>query len=351
MNKKLFGIKFWEISVFVGIYLLMSFLYRFTIWLSYKGYNFENDSLYDLWLWFDGGGMQYLFMMLVSIAIWLLIFRVCQQWKLRNRLLLHLITLPLFILVAQQFYYFVSDQFGMGHLEGAGSIWDVYIPALFYLIQFAIFHAYEYYVINQRKLRYEIELKNSALKSELSAIKAQLNPHFLYNVFNTINASVPKEMEDTRVMIAELSDIFRYQLRASREDMVPLRDELEFVEKYLKLEKRRFEDRLKININVDDAILDELVPPMILQPLVENSVKHGISPLLEGGSIHITIEAKDDKLCFEIRDTGVGVEDKVGILEKGVGISNTQKRLEKMFNTSLNFEDNAPQGLTVQFSL
>jgi sensor histidine kinase YesM len=90
---------------------------------------------------------------------------------------------------------------------------------------------------------------------------------------------------------------------------------------------------------------------MILQPLVENSVKHGISPLLSGGTIDITVKSKNNKLYFEISDTGVGVKDKVIIFTNGVGISNTQKRLEKMFDSSLNFSDNAPQGLTVQFTI
>jgi hypothetical protein len=351
MNKKIFGIKIWEMAVFIGIYIVMSFLYRVTIWLSYEGYNRIDDSIFNFLRWCYGGGLQYALMMLASALIWLLIFRTCKNWSLKHRLLLHFVTLPLFVLVAQQVYYLICDFFGIGHLTGGGSMWDIYIPTLFYFIQFAVFHAYEYYVINQRKLRYEIELKNAALKSELSAIKAQLNPHFLYNVFNTINASVPPEMEETRVMIAELSDIFRYQLRASREDMVPLKDELEFVEKYLKLEKRRFEERLTINFNVDETILEDLVPPMILQPLVENSVKHGISPLLSGGTIDITVKSKNNKLYFEISDTGVGVKDKVIIFTNGVGISNTQKRLEKMFDSSLNFSDNAPQGLTVQFTI
>src|SRR5690606_10526197 len=99
------------------------------------------------------------------------------------------------------------------------------------------------------------------LKSELSAIKAQLNPHFLYNIFNTISASVPSENEKTRHMIAELSDLFRYQLKASQTELVPLKDELDFVKKYLDLEKERFEERLEIEISVDDSILNDMVPP------------------------------------------------------------------------------------------
>jgi LytS/YehU family sensor histidine kinase len=283
--------------------------------------------------------------------VWLVVFKLCKHWKLWQRLLLHLFGLPFFVFCAWKVFYFICDSFGFWHLTETGQVWDIYIPMLIYLIQFSLLHAYEYYMINQRKLQYEIELKNTALKSELSAIKAQLNPHFLYNVFNTINASVPKEMEDTREMIAELSDLFRYQLKASREDLVTLEEELDFVDKYLKLEKRRFEDRLEININVPDALLSRKIPPMLLQPLVENSVKHGISPLVEGGTIDITIREQDDKLIFEINDTGVGVKNKENIFNLGVGVSNTQKRLQKMYNSTLKFSDNLPSGLKVYFEL
>ncbi|MEM8583747.1 MAG: histidine kinase [Bacteroidota bacterium] len=266
--------------------------------------------------------------------------------------MLHLIGLPFFIFIAKDVYYFVEDQFEtFYHLNGRGSIWDVYIPGLLYMVQFGIFHAYAYFRDNQKKLLVEGELRQAALKSELNAIKAQLNPHFLYNVFNTINASLPPEQEDTRHMIAKLSDLFRYQLRASRQDLVPLADELEFVENYLDLEKRRFGDRLTVSIQVAKDLRTEPIPPMILQPIVENAVKHGLSGLVEGGELDISIFRKDGKLFFRVSDTGVGVADKSKLLEKGVGLSNTQIRLQKMYQSGLQFNDNQPKGLTVQFAL
>ncbi|MBL0681994.1 sensor histidine kinase [Aquimarina mytili] len=351
-NKRIYGIKVGEIAAVIGLYLLLSFAYRFTLWTIYWEKPDRWEKLFSLWEWFDTSGLQYVLMFMATALIWWLIFRVFYKWPLRYRILLHLITLPFFILIAWKGYYWVCDRFDMMHLEGNPEKWDIYIPALIYMIQFAIFHAYEYYTSNQRKIRYEIELKNTALKSELSAIKAQLNPHFLYNVFNTINASIPKEMEGTREMVADLSDLFRYQLRASREDLVPLKDELDFVRKYLDLEQKRFEDRLQITINVDKALLNRQIPPMLLQPLVENSVKHGISPLTDGGHIDITVKEKENGvLLFEIKDTGVGVPDKVSVMDTGVGLSNTQKRLEKMYNSGLFLSDNRPRGLIVQFSI
>ncbi|MCK8520891.1 histidine kinase [Aquimarina sp. D1M17] len=351
-NKSIFGIRLGEFTVVIAGYLLFSCIYRLTLWTSYLNQPDPLKLLFSVWEWFDNAGLHYLIMLLTTFGIWVLIFRIYKHWKLRYRLLLHLLTLPFFIIVVWKGYYWVCDQLGVSHLVGDQEKWDIYIPALIYFIQFSIFHAYESYISNQRKIRYEIELKNVALKSELSAIKAQLNPHFLYNVFNTINASIPKEMEGTREMIADLSDLFRYQLRASREDMVPLKDELDFVRKYLDLEQKRFEDRLHIDIQVDEGLLNRKIPPMLLQPLVENSVKHGISPLTEGGKVTIIIkEEEKGRLLFEIRDTGIGVKDKVNIMNTGVGLSNTQKRLEKMYNSGLFLADNKPQGLIVQFSI
>ena len=148
-----------------------------------------------------------------------------------RRLAIHLIGLPLFVVLFQQLYYISSEALGWSHLGSYGQVWDLYIPGLFYFIQFSIFHAYEYYHDNQRQLKLKAALSEAALKSELAALKAQLNPHFLYNVFNVISASVPPGQEKTREMLAKLSDLFRYQLRASKEEVVPLRDELDFVTK------------------------------------------------------------------------------------------------------------------------
>ena len=262
-----------------------------------------------------------------------------------------MILLPIVTLFIREIRYAIIDSMGLSRLTGTGEIWDWYIPLLFLFIQFGFFFAYRYFEENQRKILLEGELRQAALKSELSAIKAQLNPHFLYNVFNTINASVPPENEETRNMIGQLSDLFRYQLQASQSELVPLREELEFVKKYLDLEKARFDERLQIEIDVPEELMDEMVPPMLLQPLVENSVKHGLSSLIDGGAISITIKKNEDKLKFEISDTGIGIKEKEEVFEKGIGLTNTSLRLQKMYNSQLELMDNEPQGLKIKFSI
>jgi LytS/YehU family sensor histidine kinase len=247
--------------------------------------------------------------------------------------------------------FFAQAGLGYGHLQGTGMVWDIFIPAMFYILQFGIFHSYQYYQDNQKNLQLKAALSEAALKSELAALKAQLNPHFLYNVFNTISASVPPEEERTREMIAELSDLFRYQLKASKSDLVPLREELEFVKSYLDLEKARYGDRLQVCIDVPASLYDQAVPPMILQPLVENSIKHGIASLIGGGQISIRIRNQGAGIEFEVADTGVGVADKSKRFNTGLGLTNTKLRLEKQYGSEMMISDNTPRGLKIAFAI
>lgn len=350
-KRKLFGIDIGELGIFAGLYLLLAMFYHATLWYNRAGYKHEDDILFEPMSFLDDSGLDYILKFILTIPIWWLLFKKLRHWSTSHLLLLHIVLLPAFVLIWQQIYYWVCDFLGFGHLSGRGAVWDIYIPTLFYILQFGILHSYNYYKENQKKLKLEGELRTAALKSELSAIKAQLNPHFLYNIFNTISASVPSENEKTRHLIAELSDLFRYQLKASQVEKVSIREEIAFVNKYLALEKERFQERLDIEVNVDRSIMDEMIPPMLLQPLVENSIKHGLSSLVEGGKITISIQKKNGRLAFEIADTGIGLKDKTNVFDKGIGLTNTKLRLEKMYETSLQLSDNLPKGLKINFSI
>ena len=344
---KYWGVHKKEILAVLVFYFIFSVLYYSAIWIQ----SGMRNPFFDPLTYIDSSGLQYIIFLLFSIPIWYLIFRRFRKLRFYKRVLIHLFTLPIFVFGTQKVYYVLAEAIGFSHLSGTGSVWDIYIPALIYCIQFGLCHAYEHYIVAQQKLRVEGELRQAALKSELAAIKAQLNPHFLYNVFNTINASVPPKQEKTRQMIATLADLFRYQLKASKKELVPLADEIDFVNKYLELEKARFEERLEIHMDVPHKLHQEMVPPMLLQPLVENSVKHGISNLMKGGKISISIFKEEGKLKFEIADTGKGVEDKESLFGKGIGLSNTQLRLQKMYQTQMELLDNEPQGLKIRFAI
>ncbi|MBC2845830.1 sensor histidine kinase [Winogradskyella flava] len=337
------------ISIF---YAFFSILYHVVLWYNRNGYEEEGFfgwiNLREYWY---VAGMPYLFYFLASILVWFLGVRLLKNKRTLIQIIVVAILIPVIVYFVREGRYILLDYMELGRLRGTGEVWDWYIPTLFLMFQFGCYFAYRYFLENQRKLRVEGELRHAALKSELSALKAQLNPHFLYNIFNTISASVPAKNEKTRHLIAELSDLFRYQLKASQVEKVPLREELEFVNKYLDLEKERFQERLEVEIYVDDNLKDEMIPPMLLQPLVENSIKHGLSSLIEGGKIAIRIFKKNEKLHFEISDTGVGIKDKTSVFNKGIGLTNTKLRLEKMYQSTLNLSDNTPKGLKISFAI
>ncbi len=339
------------LTIFI-FYLFFSFLYRIVLWYNVGDYAKEGfwgwANLSDYWYM---AGMQYTFYFLASIGIWFVGIKLLKNKPQYLQMLTVLILIPIVVYFVRETRYSFLDSIGVFHLNGTGSVWDWYIPTLFLLFQFGMFFAYRYFIDNQKKIKLEAELKQVALKSELSALKAQLNPHFLYNVFNTISASVPAEQEKTRNMIAELSDLFRYQLKASKVEKVTLEEELNFIKKYLQLEKERFEDRLELIFDIDTTILNEKIPPMLLQPLIENSIKHGLSSLIDGGEIKIIVKKKEDKLYFEVSDTGVGIKNKEAVFNKGIGLTNTKLRLEKMYESTLNLSDNTPKGLKISFEL
>lgn len=291
---------------------------------------------------------------LFTFPIWYLVFRLGRHWKFWFRIAVTVALLPLWTKGWQETYYFILDVVFLQfypentyiHLEGSGRIWDIYIPSLFYCIQFGTFFAYEYHHRVGKVEKEKAESDRLALASELSALKAQLNPHFLYNSFNAISASVPPGQEETRELVARLSDMFRYQLRATREDLLPLGEELEFIEDYLALEQARFGDRLEVTIDVPAAERRALVPPLILQPLVENAVVHGVSPKLEGGSVTIFARIQGERLLLRVEDDGQGLNPEKLAASKGFGLVNTRRRLDLLDNHELRI-DIPPGGGTI----
>ena len=331
-----------EVILIVLFYVLMGIFYQAVL-------------VIDTNRWLNPTGMfiNYTLKAILTFPLLWLFFKKLASYSIWKKSGLHLITMPLFTLIWISVYYLLCDYFGLFRLEGQRVVWDVYLTILFYVIQFGIFHVYIYSKELREQELLAAELKRLNAESELSALKAQLNPHFLYNVFNTINSAIPTTAKNARNMVNELSDLFRYQLKASREELVPLKEEIDFVRKYLDLERERFAERLSYEINIDEGIKEELIPPIILQPIVENAIKHGLSPLIEGGVVKITVQRHNGFLRFSICDTGKGIgsKSKEELLNNGVGLSNTNERLLKTYNTSLEVMNSVPQGLCVNFSI
>jgi two-component system LytT family sensor kinase len=182
---------------------------------------------------------------------------------------------------------------------------------------------------NEEKLESQQRLLNEA---RLAALTRQINPHFLFNTLNSIASLIRTDPEQARTMIYRLSSILRSLLKM-RENLNTLREEMKFIDDYMGIELVRFGDKLRFVKEMDPATVDRLVPSMVLQPLVENSIKHGLSSKVDGGMIRIRSRLEGGRLYLLVEDDGVGIpEAKLATLfEQGIGISNVNERLKVLF--------------------
>jgi LytS/YehU family sensor histidine kinase len=202
-------------------------------------------------------------------------------------------------------------------------------------------HGIEYYRrFRERELRAS-QLETRLAAARLEALRAQLQPHFLFNTLHAISALMNRDVEAAERMLARLSDLLRLTLDSAGEPMVPLKRELEFLAGYLEIEQTRFADRLTVQMNVEPDALDAPVPSLLLQPLVENAVRHGIAPRATPGRIEIRARRADGALHIEIEDNGRGLPRE---MREGLGLSNTRARLEQLYGPAHRFELRAAKG-------
>ncbi|WP_343858370.1 sensor histidine kinase [Fulvivirga kasyanovii] len=223
-----------------------------------------------------------------------------------------------------------------------------------YLITVAVYYIIKYFesLRQEEQEKSELALKNKEM--ELSLLRSQINPHFLFNTLNSISTLISTSKEKARKVITQLSDVFRYALDSHSGDKVRLIHELDFIENYIKIQQVRFGDRLKFELDVEPTCLSVGIPPMVLQPLVENSVKYGIAPKDEGGTIKLMVRRISGGIYFEIKDDGLGVNAKKVLDGKstGVGLKNSDKRLRSIYGKYAGLHINARQdGYTVSFIL
>lgn len=202
-----------------------------------------------------------------------------------------------------------------------------------------------HFIQNFRKVEIE-NLRWQALSNEveLNKLKSQLNPHFIFNSMNSIRALVDENPKRSKESITQLSNILRSSLLMGRKKVISLREELQLVHDYLNLEQTRFEERLKVNFSISEDALEHQIPPMLLQTLVENGIKHGISKLPEGGFINVEASITGEDLSITIVNSGIYTPSN-GQNGQGFGLLNSRQRLQllygekatlKIFNSSLN---------------
>ena len=200
-------------------------------------------------------------------------------------------------------------------------------------------HAVLYYRESRDRALRTSQLETKLVEAQLAALQQQLHSHLLFNTLHAISALMHKDVEAADRTLMDLSDLLRLSLDNTGNHEVPLKVEVEFLEKYLRIEQTRFADRLTVNFDIQPETLDARVPNLILQPLVENAIKHGVARKAGPGHIQITTRRDGDKLWMEVRDDGVGLtEAGWRALHKGIGVSTTRERLLRLFGADFRFE-------------
>jgi two-component system, LytTR family, sensor kinase len=231
---------------------------------------------------------------------------------------------------------------------------NTFYSFVYLFIWSSIYFMYHYVSKSRKQQMDTLQLESMVKELELQTIKAHINPHFIFNSLNSIRALVDENPERARRAITELSNILRSSMQADKSESVPLQKELNIVKDYLALENMRFEDRLRIEYDIDDNTLVLPVPPMMLQTLVENAIKHGISKQIHGGVVRIVSVIRNNFHELSVQNTGylngsatsephqlVGaypsgaVDD---LLERGFGLSSTTNRLSLLYGNKAKFE-------------
>jgi two-component system LytT family sensor kinase len=202
----------------------------------------------------------------------------------------------------------------------------------FYWLIVLFTFAYDYYRQYQESLVKASALQTQLVQAQLQALKMQLHPHFLFNALHSISALVHEDAEGADCMIARLSELLRLSLETGGAQQVPLNQELRFLNLYLEIEKTRFEERLEVLFDIEPEAAGAFVPNMLLQPLVENSIRHGLAPKVAGGVIRIAAKREGSRLLLRVTDNGMGFsEDGATAARQGIGLAATRGRLERLY--------------------
>lgn len=305
------------------------------------------------------------FYLFEAVCLMVLLTFLYAHWLFRYRVALQIVghvsgLIFYFMLMTYLSYYFDYYLDGLVYFDD----WKEYMLDLLswdamrfydqYLITVAVYYILRYFesLQNKEKERSALIIKNKEM--QLSLLKSQINPHFLFNTLNSISTLIGTNKEKARKVITQLSDIFRYALDSHGGQRVKLVHELDFIENYIRIQQVRFGERLQFETEVEPTCLSVEIPPMVLQPLVENSVKYGIGPKDEGGLIKLIVERKREGIYFEIKDNGLGKNAKKVLDGKstGVGLKNSNKRLTSIYGRKAALHIHAREdGYTVSFLL
>ena len=218
---------------------------------------------------------------------------------------------------------------------------------LFYCAILAAGFAREYFLRDRDRAAQAATLQAQLAEARLNALRMQINPHFLFNTLHAISALVERDPAGVRKMIARLSELLRHTTDSGAAEEIPLREEIDFLRRYIEIMEIRFQGRLRAAINVDPAALEGRVPSLILQPIVENALEHGASRV-SAGEVEIAARRDGDRLFMTVRDNGPGLTEGA---REGIGVSNTRARLRQLYGDGASLTFRADGGTIAEISL
>lgn len=345
--------------ILAGVCTVVGLIEGTQVWLGSSG-----SGRYPELSWGDGLASTmpswYVLGLLLPFTFWMAKRFPMEEGRWRVSFVAHLIAAAVFAVVHLGGSSFFSDWIlyrgvppltftaTMSRLLGVYFVIEIFFYAMF--VGFA--HALEYRRVYRERERVAAQLalkasrlEGSLTRANLESLRMQLNPHFLFNTLNAISVMALKgERHGVVRTLTLLSDLLRVSLENTAQ-VVPLRDEIAFLERYLEIEEIRFKDRLTVRMDLNPATLDAEVPTLLLQPLVENAIKHGISRKPGTGEIVVRSYVVSNQLVIEVSDTGPGFTHSTDSTRTGIGLANTRARLEQLYGANQALVlDNAPGG-------
>ncbi len=356
---------FWQkVLIFFGIWTLYGLFFALQAYINsaYIGRTVSFERTLVLWL-----SCGYVWALLTPFVIKLAGRFPLEKGNLIRGLLVHSFAGIIFSLTHLTVYVFLR-QWLLADLSKPFSplqslqnvlIADFHANLLTYWTVVGLWHAYDYYrrfrERERRAAQLEVEaavLERQLAQSQLEALKMQLHPHFLFNTLNSISVLMRDDVQAANRMLLRLSELLRVALKSESKQEIPLQQELEFLGGYLEIEQTRFQDRLTVDFDIEKETLDAYVPNLILQPIVENAIRHGIAPRAEAGLIQVQARCENGFVELSVKDNGAGINESE-VSTDGIGLKNTQKRLEKLYGERYEFEISSPStgGLQVKLKI
>ena len=338
-----------------GAFTLVGLLFASRTYVLYSFYPERSISLGEALI--PAVGDWWLWALLAPGMLWLVRRRPILSSGWRRALAIHLLA---GVLVATLKYWI---DFGATHLVGWRPAPSFSVPAFIfqfysnlatYWVIIAVGHALDYARrYRDRQIRAS-QLEAKLAQVQLEVLRMQLQPHFLFNTLHAISTLMHRDPNAADRMLVRLSDLLRLTIEKIGVHEVSLKEELDFLRSYLDIEQIRFQDRLAVDLAVQPEVLDARVPNLLLQPLVENSIRHGLAPRLEPGRIEVRAERVDGNLLLTVRDDGPGLpEGGEGSGSHGLGLSNIRARLAQLYGSahSLEMRNHPDGGLMVTISI